>query len=423
MMKVGAVADRFADAASFGISLAKTGARTAVIFDATAAEDEHMRRFDAVSVSANLNSFSHEEVFHNYSAAAKILKEFGVQQLSLKIDPIPGRETLTKIRAMLDVLGGDSVAIVVPLESEFIPAAEANDMAERINESKLKVCHIGAENLILGKEQIKKALIWRRQEKNRILIMDAVTKENMDEAALAVAELDWNVLIVDSGVFTAKFAYRKGLILNPASAKVGTVIPKEGGTALVIDGSTSPVTQRQMEVLFAHNDVDHIAVNTGLLTKSDENAEYEIRRVARSVTEAIHSDRPPRTMVVDTVLCGKILDLPAEDHKNHFQRGSCAYNIKNSLGRIATKIIHDTAEKLIGIYITGDETITAVCSHLGVKAIELTDSVLPQATAGHLIGANQELPIIWNKGGTGSEYTAEDLVNHLFLAASKDLSS
>lgn len=446
MMKIGAVADHFADAASFGVSLAKTGARTAVIFDAAAVEDEHtLCGFDAVSVSANLNSFSHEEVLHDYRAAAKILRESGVQQVSLKIDPTPDRETLTKISAMLDALGSDSVAVVVPPVSEFIPTAEANYKPERSDESELtseisqsswfrilrsvagqseqNICRVGAEDLTLGKEQIKKALIGYRQEKNRILIMDAVTKENMEEAVWAVAELDWNVLLVDSGVFTAKLAYRKGLISNPASAEAKTAIPPKAGTALVIDGSTSPTAQRQMEVLFAHNDVDHIAVNTGLLTKPDDNAEYEIKRVTRSVTEAIQSDRPPRTMVVDTALCGKMLDLPAEDHKNHFQKGTCAYNIKNSLGRIVTKIIHDAAEKLIGIYITGDETITAVCSHLGVKAIELTDAVLPQAAAGHLIGTSQELPIIWNKGGTGSEYTAEDLVNRLFLTASKGLSS
>ncbi len=410
MIKLGAIADSFSGATSFGMSLTKEGARTAVIFRAASViEEKALCNFDAVAVSVNTESSSKDEALYNYRTAAKILKDSGVHQLSFKLGRTYQWDIAAKIDAILNVLGDDSVAIVVLPEchkkkTEWAPEQNAGVVRIMCKEP--------------DKKQIKDALIKARNNKSRVLILD-VTEEEMEKAAEAVSELDWNVLFADSGVFSAKVAHRKGWFPNTAPISKEAAVPKEVGTALVLDGSASPATQRQMEVLFSHNDVDHIAVNTGLLTKSDENAEYEIKRITDSVSEAIQSNRPPRTMVVDTVLCGKILDLPAEDHKNQFQNGTCASNIKNSVARIATQIIQGTAEKLIGIYMTGDETITAVCGHLGVNAIELSNSILPQAAAGHLIGTGKELPIIWNKGGIGNEYTAEDLVNHLFLTASK----
>lgn len=448
MIKIGAVADDFADAASVGILLARSGARTAAFFNVDAIEkDQTASEYDAVIVSTNSRSFPREQAYYHAAAATKALKNLGAQQFSKKIDVTLRGETGTEIDAMMDQLGNDPVAVVVPFMPQSIRTAvgeySTGDDAARsksstdyntatpvtwshvssliADQTKRKVGHVGLENMLAGTESLKNALSQCRSCGNTIIIVDAVTLEDIEEIARVVLELKWNVLAVDPGAFSAKLAYLKGWISQELSSKAGAQIVQENGTALVVAGSTSPVTQKQMEILFSHNNVDHVAVNTVLLTKMDVKAESEIGRVVKSVINTLlNSKIPPRAIVVDTALCSKTMDLPAEDNKNGFSSGTCANNINNALGRIVTKIIDSTAKKVIGIYTTGEDTMVTVCSHLGTKAIELIDYVIPQAIVGRLIGDCQELPIVWKGGLAGSDHTAEDIVNHLFVEASKE---
>ena len=51
-----------------------------------------------------------------------------------------------------------------------------------------------------------------RKEGCQVIVVDAITLEDVETIADACIALNWDVVAVDPGPFTAKMAYRRGLI-------------------------------------------------------------------------------------------------------------------------------------------------------------------------------------------------------------------
>lgn len=423
MVKIGALTDHLTGASTLGIQLAKSGARTAVFFNEDITDEiKTAAEYDAVIVKLGAGPFGREQLYNRTAAVAKTLKNLGAQLFCKQIGAAPRDEIGFEIEAMLDQLGSDAVAVVVP------PVPQPKRVADEENAvfydaiaagTKRGVGHIDFKNLPEGSEALQNALSHCRENGNTIIVADAAAQNDIEKLAEAVSKLKWNVLAVDEGEFTAKLACLKGWISHRPATKAGAKIVQENGTALVVAGSFSRVTQEQVELLLSRSDVDHVAVNDALLT-SDENAGNEIDRVVENAVNMIHSQNPPRTVVVETVLCGKATDSAAENNKTGFSGGARVNRMNDALGRITAGIIAKVPEQVIGICVIGGGTMEAVRSRLGAKAVELIDNVIPQTNVGRLIGAGPRLPVIWKRGAAGSEHTAEDIVNRLFAESSKE---
>ncbi|MGG6499415.1 UNVERIFIED_CONTAM: four-carbon acid sugar kinase family protein, partial [Bacteroidetes bacterium 56_B9] len=76
----------------------------------------------------------------------------------------------------------------------------------------------------------------------------------VDAIAGAVVALNWNVLAVDPGPFTERLAVRRGLMREArSSAPASLTADGQRGSILIVAGSATPVTKKQLQYLIAND--------------------------------------------------------------------------------------------------------------------------------------------------------------------------
>ena len=115
MPLIGAVADDLTGATTTGVLLARSKARTAVFFNEEAAEKgEGVDELDAILISSNSRALPANEAYEKVKSATCALKRMGVQYFSKRIDTTLRGGVGVEIDAMMDQVGDDCVAVVVP---------------------------------------------------------------------------------------------------------------------------------------------------------------------------------------------------------------------------------------------------------------------------------------------------------------------
>ena len=443
---IGAVADDLTGANTTGVLLARSKARTAVFFNEKAAlKAKGVAELDAILISSNSRPMPPAAAKAYVTDATLALKNMGVKYFSKRIDTTLRGGIGHEIDAMLDVIGEDAVAVVVPAMPQsrrivvggysvidnvaLIRTPVAQDVRTPVRENYVpklldaqttrKVGLVTLGDVLDGVPAIKTALKAQRENGAEVIVVDAITIEDVEAIARAVVELGWNVLAVDPGPFTSKLAYVRGLI-QEESANIPKEAPVEGKTVLIAAGSATPVTKKQMEVLCTDERNVRVSVNPLPLIDGDEEAMDEVNRAIDKACLLIQSDEPPRAILFETALHGTLLNLDEEDAKRAYTGGTCADLINIGLGLIISGILRRVGrDKIACLYTTGGDTMVNVCSVLGVECLEVMDYVIPQTDIGRLIGAYDGLPIIGKGGLTGTNTTAIEIVDRLMREAAR----
>lgn len=447
MPLIGAVADDLTGATTTGVLLARSKTKTAVFFNEEAAEKaESANELEAILVSSNSRPLPKEEAYDKVYSATNALKRMGVKHFTKRIDTTLRGGIGTEIRAMMDAIDEDVVAVVVPAMPQskrivvggfsiidgvaLVKTPVAQDVRTPVKENYVpKLLESQAQqpvgliplNLVLqGKEPIKEALLKQRQSGRNIIVVDAITLEDIEEIAKACVELKWNVLAVDPGAFTAKLAYYRNIAKEEEPN-----IPKEttdgmGKTVLITAGSATPVTRRQMEILCEDKRHIPISINPIPFMDGGEAADQEVDRVVKMALQLLNQEEQPRAILLETALSGEVLNLTEEDTKREYEDGMCANRINAGLGTIVEHILEQAGmEKIAGLYTTGGDTMVNVCFQLGVECIEVLDYVVAQTDVGRMIGKYQGMPIIGKGGLTGHDTIVLDIVDRLFREAAR----
>jgi uncharacterized protein YgbK (DUF1537 family) len=449
MPLIGAVADDLTGATTTGVLLARSKARTAVFFNEAAAENaDNAEQLDAILVSSNSRSLPANEAYEKVKSATQALQRMGVKYFSKRIDTTLRGGVGVEIDAMMDCMEDDVVAIVVPAMPQsrrilvggfsvidgvaLIRTPVAQDVRTPVSENYIprllesqtrrKVGLVTLDTVLQGVDRIKQKLSNTRAKGNEIIVVDAITLEDVEAIAQACVNLEWNVVAVDPGAFTSKLAYFRNLI-----QKEETNVPEGTGedlnkTVLIAAGSATPVTKRQMEVLCEDPRVVRVSVEPVPLVDGGESAKAEVERTVEQVLKYFNNEKLPRAILMETALHGELLNLSAEDAKRHYADGMSADRINAGLGMIISRILETVGqEKITGLYTTGGDTMVNVCYQLGVECIEVLDYVIAQTDVGRLVGNYAGLPIIGKGGLTGTEHTAVEVVERLFKEATRQL--
>ena len=239
MPLIGAVADDLTGATTTGVLLARSKARTAVFFNEEAAEKaEGVDQLDAILISSNSRPLPANEAYDKVTSATLALKRMGVKYFSKRIDTTLRGGVGVEIDAMLDHVDEDAVAVVVPAMPQsrrilvggysvidgvaLINTPVAHDVRTPVTENYIpkllsgqtrrKIGLVTLSHVLAGQEAIRDALKEQRQEGCEVIVVDAITLEDVEEIAKACIELKWNVVAVDPGPFTSKLAYYRDLI-------------------------------------------------------------------------------------------------------------------------------------------------------------------------------------------------------------------
>lgn len=446
MPLIGAVADDLTGATTTGVLLARSKARTAVFFNEEAAEKaEGVDQLDAILISSNSRPLPANEAYDKVTSATLALKRMGVKYFSKRIDTTLRGGVGVEIDAMLDHVDEDAVAVVVPAMPQsrrilvggysvidgvaLINTPVAHDVRTPVTENYIpkllsgqtrrKIGLVTLSHVLDGQEAIRDALKEQRQEGCEVIVVDAITLEDVEEIAKACIELKWNVVAVDPGPFTSKLAYYRDLI-QEESPNVPDDVDESGKTVLIAAGSATPITKKQMEVLCQDPRHVRISVEPIPLVEGGETAMAEVDRAVHMARELLDSTNPPRAILFETALHGELLNLDEEDNKRHYADGMSANRINAGLGPIIAQVLEYCGQdRIAGLYTTGGDTMVNVCYQLGAQCIELLDYVIPQTDIGRLVGSYDGLPVVGKGGLTGNDHTACDIVDRLFREATR----
>lgn len=432
MPLIGAVADDLTGATTTGVLLARSKARTAVFFNEEAAQKaRETASLDAILISSNSRPLPKEEAYEKVKSATNALKAMGVKYFSKRIDTTLRGGVGVEVDAMLDQLNEDTVAVVVPAMPQsrrilvggysvidgvaLINTPVAQDVRTPVKENYIprllagqtgrKVGLVTLDQVLKGKEGIREALTEVRNDGASVIIVDAITLEDVDQIARACI-----VVAVDPGPFTSKLAYRRRLI-QEEQPNIPPAASEEGKTVLIAAGSATPVTKKQMEVLCEDSRHVRISVEPIPLINGGDEALDEAFKAVNKAVELIESGEQPRAILFETALHGELLNLDEEDKKHGYAGGMSANRINAGLGTIISQVLEQVGrERIAGLYTTGGDTMVNVCYQLGVECIEVMDYVIPQTDVGRLVG----------KGGlTGNDNTACDIVERLFKESAR----
>ena len=301
---IGAVADDLTGATTTGVLLARSKAQTAVFFNEEAAEKaKGADELDAILVSSNSRPLPADEAYEKVKSATLALKRMGVKNFSKRIDTTLRGGVGVEIDAMLDQIGEDAVAVVVPAMPQsrrilvggysvidgvaLINTPVAKDVRTPVKENYIprllagqtrrQVGLVTLDKVLAGKEAVEKALEEKRGEGCEVIVVDGITLEDVATIAKACIALKWNVVAVDPGPFTAKLAYERGLI-GVEEANIPETADEEGKTVLIAAGSATPITKKQMEVLCEDERHVRISVEPIPLINGGDEAVAEAER-------------------------------------------------------------------------------------------------------------------------------------------------
>lgn len=361
----------------------------------------------------------HTEIYQNATHSPYALTMFSCHKLRVAV-VVPAMPQSRRI-----LVGGysviDGVALIntpvaqdvrTPVKENYIPRLLAG-------QTRRKVGLVTLDQVLKGKEGIKEALTEVRNDGAGVIIVDAITLEDVDQIAQACIDLDWDVVAVDPGPFTSKLAYRRGLI-QEEQPNVPPAASEEGKTVLIAAGSATPVTKKQMQVLCEDSRHVRISVEPIPLINGGDEALDEAFKAVNKAVELIESDKQPRAILFETALHGELLNLDEEDKKRGYAGGMSANRINAGLGTIISPVLEQVGrEKIAGLYTTGGDTMVNVCYQLGVECIEVMDYVIPQTDVGRLVGKYDGLPVVGKGGLTGNDNTACDIVERLFKESAR----
>ncbi len=369
----------------------------------------------------------------------------GVKYFSKRIDTTLRGGVGVEIDAMMDQVGEDCVAVVVPAMPQsrrilvggysvidgvaLINTPVAQDVRTPVKENYIprllegqtrrQVELVTLNKVLQGEEAIRDALKEAREAGGEVIVVDGITIEDVEEIAKACIELKWNVIAVDPGPFTAKLAYYRDLI-KEEEPNVPDETDETGKTVLIAAGSATPVTKKQMEVLCQDPRHVRISVDPITLIEGGDTALDEVFRAVHMAEDLLKSDNQPRAILFETALHGELLNLDEEDNKRHYAGGMSANRINAGLGTIMPRCWRYCGQdRIAGLYTTGGDTMVNVCYQLGVECIELLDYVIPQTDIGRLVGSYDGLPVVGKGGLTGNDHTACDIVDRLFREATR----
>ncbi|MBH0156718.1 four-carbon acid sugar kinase family protein [Fictibacillus sp. 5RED26] len=424
-MKVGVIADDLTGANATGVKLIKQGfeAATMVYYDQEPASGS----YNAVCIDTD-SRYARKDVSEmRIKKSMNNLQRWGADVICKRIDSTVRGNIGTEIDMVLNELGERSIAVVVAsfpdssritsggyLLVDGVPV-QATDVAKDpvmpltesyvpsiiSKQSEYLVTHIGLETVLQGKKTILQALKRKIDEGNRILVMDAVTDEEIEDIAHAMALIeDYQLIPVDPGPLTAYYA------------KAYTSLHTQSKKILVTVGSVTSLSGEQLTYLIDKTDAKPVYVDAEKLASLSESWETEVQRAVTAALEAIlHQD----ILIITTNSPeAKRLELKRLAEEQDVSQDQLAKRIADGLGKITRIVIQSTHYEIGGCFSSGGDVTASLCSVGRAEGIKLKNEVLPLVAYGEFIGGYFDgIPLATKGGMVGDKKAIHTIVKHL----------
>ncbi|ABZ85202.1 conserved hypothetical protein [Heliomicrobium modesticaldum Ice1] len=434
MSNVVIIADDLTGANATGVLLARKGYKTATFLQLPQDPLENGNRFDVISITTDSRAVAPEEAYRRVAEAARAMLGNKPGLFTKRIDSTLRGNLGPEIDAMLDVLGPDSLAVVVaafptsgritvggyllvhsiPLEQTDVARDPKTPVHQTLvadivaAQSKHSVGFIPLATVLQGSTAVMEALGAQKEAGKRIVVMDAATQKDLDTIAHGAYLSGLSVVAVDPGPFTEALA--------------AYVLPKpkqgRGKKVLMVVGSVTALTRQQLKAVENAYSTCFTTVDVHALIDPWRNAE-EIERVSGEVLDHLDDHQVLGVRTVEEA--GQVLDLASVALAYMISEEEIASRIADGLAAIARRVLQVSHGEVGGLYTSGGDVTVAVCQALAASGVEVKDEVVPLAAYGRLIGgAFHQTPIITKGGLVGNSDAACTCVDYLLTKISNE---
>lgn len=432
-MKIGIIADDLTGANATGVRLAKNGFKSAtIVLGGTVPVNGS---FTSISMDTDSRYCPPEEARSRVLRAFEQLSAWGASVIGKRIDSTGRGNIGVEIDTLLDAIGQDSATIVVPsypdsgrvllggyllvdgvavqetdvAKDPMNPITESHIPTLLTNQSRYNVAHIGLGVILKGKAAIEKELLGYFDAGYRNIVIDAITNEEIDNIADAMASIKGRILIpVDSG---------------PLSAAYGRVVAqqhKHKRKWIVTVGSVTSLSGQQIRYLIDKTNSHPIYVDAGALASLSGSWNQEIERASK---EALNQITKQDILIVTTYNPNSsTLNLSDIARYEGTREDKLAKRITEGLAQISKCIVKQSDVPIEGMFSSGGDVTAAICAVTEAEAIGLEDEVIPLAAYGRFIGGAMNGMSVVTKGGmVGDKKSIYTCVKYLMTKNLKEV--
>lgn len=416
-MKIGVIADDLTGSNATGVRLARQGfeAATMVHYSDLPKSDS----YNAVCIDTDSRYASEEVARTRVKTVLDNLKKWGANVICKRIDSTVRGNIGIEIDTVLNELGENAVAVVVasfpdsgritsggyllvngiplqvtdvahdpvaPLTQSYVPALVQK-------QSRYPVSYIGLDTVLAGEKETEQALREQIAAGKRIIVLDAVTDEEIESIARAmVAIKECQMIPVDPGPLTS--AYAKFYTRQHASDK----------KIIVTVGSITSNAASQLQYVSEKTNAQPIYVDAKKLASFGESWEEETDRVIQTVLDEM--ERQSILVVTTNSPYADPLNLKEIAREQGTSQDALAKRIADGLGKITRFAIQKSPYEIGGCFTSGGDVTASLCALARAEGIKLEVEVLPLVAYGHLIGGYLDgIPLV-TKGGMAGDKKA-----------------
>lgn len=407
------IADDLTGANATGVVLKKMDYKAYTAMNMERIELKIKEEYDCVLYPTDSRGASGQVAYNRVKNVCSLLKSDEVKVYGKRIDSTLRGNLGSETDAMLDCLGEDYIAVVVPCFPDAgrvviggymlvngLPLHKTNialDPKTPVNrsdvkplfekQSKYKIESVLMSDMMEGAGHIAKKIKQLSDEGARIIIFDCVTQEDIDLIADAVLLSGKKVISVDPGVFTAALARK---CISPGKKRTAKL--------LAVVGSVNSNTKEQLEALWLSQSVHSVIINTRELLAGDDRREAEIARAVSSVADAV-ADYSVFTVTTDGIYSENRIKFEDYTERLHTDVDGITAIINAAFAEIAFRILKKEPS-FKGMYASGGDITFAICRKLRAAGIDLLDEVIPLAAYGQFIKGEFDGIRIVTKGGS-----------------------
>jgi uncharacterized protein YgbK (DUF1537 family) len=300
--------------------------------------------------------------------------------------PAMGRTTVNGIHQVYGVPVGQTEISRDPVT----PVTESDLRTVIKSQCRYPVGHIPL-NLLEGEETTLGDEIERQIRKGiRHIVFDTTRRQHLDRIARLIFESSHRILPVGSAGLAAGLG---GLLPPGPILKTHDHRSFEGGNHLLVCGTNSEITRRQIKTLVAAYPYKEIALDPGILADAHARDHFlNSASLVRSKLSAKH--------VVITIESPQQSSVSARLLKQQ----ETAQSMIEGLGCFLAAVLTKTRPGLL--FLTGGDTADAVLTSAGGKGIRILGEIVTGVVQGTLIGGPLDgLPVVTKAGAFGGDDT------------------
>ena len=296
------------------------------------------------------------------------------------------------------IVGEKPLALTEMARNSTFPIQESHVYKILQNQSHNKVGWIDLTHVASSHEQLKRTVNQERKKNNKIIIFDAVSREDLKNIVETAFSIKRTPLFVGSAGLAEEVAQK----LRPSKGKTDQKI-KPFRNILIVSGTASSITHQQLK-RFENRNIPCLQLTSSLILGDGVKIEKERKDLSLKISNLLSHGMT-------------ILKSPSEMlHDRESTDGSVKLKITKTLASVALHALE--ASKIdpqdLALILTGGETAQYVINGLETEGIEIEGELLEGIVRGHLTGGDWDgLTVVTKAGAFGKEDALEKIVNIL----------